>query len=397
MGHYAARDYASNFLYSVDENAIIFTYGDNDTYPLWYAQEVEGIRTDVRVVNLSLLQVDWYINKLRSKVNDSPPIKLTVDAEDIRGRRRNSVMFADRKDRVPLNRALEYIADDRNLQNDVAVAPSRSFNLIVDSTRIANNPIFEIPAGKTITNIPVTFADSKRSMVKDELAILDILSSNFNDRPIYFAVTCQPSKLLGLNDYMQLEGLALRIVPWKSSSEGGMGIYGYGMVRADKVYENVMNSWKWGNFDKKDTYVNDSYNPGVNAMKMALVRAGNEFLRQGKTTEANQLANQLFAAFPHFNFPYDNSMVNPINILVRGKDFENAKIQIRILAIETQQKLEFYDSLDEDDLSSFAGDMRSDLDLIQILTSLAGSVEDPGFNKEISDMLSPYRQTALPN
>jgi hypothetical protein len=397
MGHYASRDYASNFLHSVDENAIIFTYGDNDTYPLWYAQEVEGIRQDVRVVNLSLLQVDWYINKLRSKVNDSPPIKLTLDPEDIRGRRRNSVMFADRKDRVPLDRALEYIADDRNLQNDVAVAPSRNFNLIVDSARVANNPLFEPPAGKTISNIPISFAESKRSMVKDELAILDILSSNFYDRPIYFAVTCQPSKLLGLNDYMQLEGLALRVVPWKSASEGGMGIYGYGMVRADKVYENITKYWKWGNFDQKDTYVNDSYNPGVNAMKMAMVRAGNELLRQGRTAEANQLANQLFASFPHFNFPYDNSMVNPINILVRGKDFENAKIQIRILAEETRQKLEFYDSLDQDDLTSFAGDMRSDLELTQILTTLAGSVEDPEFNNEISDMLRPFMQRGVPN
>lgn len=397
MGHYAARDYASNFLNSVDENAIIFTYGDNDTYPLWYAQEVEGIRTDVRVVNLSLLQVDWYINKLRSKVNESPAINLTLKPEDIRGRLRNSVIFADRKDRVPLDRALEYIADSRNLERGVSVAPSRNFNLIVDENRVANSPLFDVPDGKNITNIPVTFAESKRSLVKDELAILDILSSNFYERPIYFAVTCQPDKLLGLNDYLQLEGLALRVVPWQSDSEAGMGIYGFGMVRAEKVYDNVMNKWKWGNFDQFDTYVNDSYNPGVNAMKMALVRAGNELLRQGKVKEGIELANQLFESFPHFNFPYDNAMVNPINILVRGGDFENAKKHIRILATETQQKLAFYDSLDPDDLSSFAGDMRSDLELIPLLTSLAASVEDPDFQKEITDMLAPYRQSGVPN
>jgi len=91
--HLASRDYAANFLNSVEPNSILFTYGDNDTYPLWYAQEVEGIRTDVRVVNLSLIAVDWYINKLRSKVNDSAPIKLSLSAEQIRGKNRNQVFF----------------------------------------------------------------------------------------------------------------------------------------------------------------------------------------------------------------------------------------------------------------------------------------------------------------
>ena len=93
--HYASRDYASNFLNSVEPNSIIFTYGDNDTYPLWYAQEVEHIRTDVRVVNLSLIAVDWYIEKLRSKVNDSAPIKLTLTEEDYRGKNRNQIFFAN--------------------------------------------------------------------------------------------------------------------------------------------------------------------------------------------------------------------------------------------------------------------------------------------------------------
>jgi len=92
--HTGARDYANNFLQSCDENAIIFTYGDNDTYPLWYAQEVENIRRDVRVVNLSLIAVDWYINQLNRKVNDSPPIKISLTPEKIRGYKRNQV-FVD--------------------------------------------------------------------------------------------------------------------------------------------------------------------------------------------------------------------------------------------------------------------------------------------------------------
>jgi hypothetical protein len=282
MGHYGSRDYASNFLNSVDENAIIFTYGDNDTYPLWYAQEVEGIRTDVRVVNLSLIQVDWYINKLRNKVNDSPPIKLTMDPESIRGNLRNQITFPMKEMNIQerpmeMASALRFINSPQSMTQGGAFIPTRKFFISVDSNRISNSPLFDVPSGKNIdTYIPVTFPQSKRSLIKDEVAVLDIISSNFYDRPIYFAVTCEPSKLMGLNDNTQLEGLALRIVPWETPSDSDLGIYGNGMVDVEKCYDNIMNKWKWGNFDKFDTYINDSYNPEINAMKMAMVRTARQ-------------------------------------------------------------------------------------------------------------------------
>ncbi|NNF32850.1 MAG: DUF2723 domain-containing protein [Saprospiraceae bacterium] len=402
-GHYGSRDYASNFLNSVEENAIIFTYGDNDTYPLWYAQEVEGIRTDVRVVNLSLIQVDWYINKLRNKVNDSPPINLTMSPESIRGNLRNQITFPMPEMNIQerpmeLSAALRTINDPRSMTQGGAFIPTRQFFIAVDSNKVVNNPLFDLPDDKSLDKyIPINFPKSKRSLIKDELAVMDIISSNFYDRPIYFAVTCEPSKLLGLNDNTQLEGLALRIVPWETPSDSELGIYGNGMVDVEKCYENIMTKWKWGNFDKFDTYINDSYNPEINAMKMAMIRTASKLIEKGDTQRAMEVANKNFEVFPHFNFAYDNATINFINILIRGKDFENAKKQMRILAEETRQWLDFYSSLDNDDLMSFESDMSSSLEAVRIISLLSQRVEDPAFAQEMNELLSAYNIQNMPN
>lgn len=398
MGHYAARDYASNFLNSVEENAIIFTYGDNDTYPLWYAQEVEGIRPDVRVVNLSLIQVDWYINKLRSKVNDSPPIKLTLPPEAIRGNLRNQVWFptADMNiDEKPmeLGQALQYIANPNNNRGGQTFVPTHSFYINVDSARVINNSAFDIPSGTTVDNvIPINFDKTARYMTKDDLAVMDVIYSNFYDRPVYFAVTCQPSKLLGLNQNTQLEGLALRIVPIESPKSDFPGIYGFGRIAADKTYDNITQKWKWGNFDQFDTYINESYTPEIQAMKMAFMRLANYYIDQGQNDKAVEVANMQFEKFPHFNFPYDNNVINFINILVRGKDFESAKKHMRILGEEAKQYMDFYLSLSDEDLQSFnaTGDPQEKLETIRFVRSLSSRVEDPAFEQEMNDLLGEY-------
>ena len=253
--HQASRDYASNFLNSVEENAIIFTYGDNDTYPLWYAQEVEGIRTDVRVVNLSLIAVDWYINKLRNKVNDSPPLNLTISEDNYRGYQRNVVLFADNDQAFPLDQALKVVNSDKRLpganRKMEGYFPSRKLMIIPDRQKAIDVGMIN-PTDPDPEPIIFTYPKSRQYLLKDDVAILDVIGSNIYDRPIYFAITCENSKLQGINDYMSLEGLALRVVPYKSRGVKEGGVAYSGSVDSEEVYDNVMNDWKWGNFDKKE-------------------------------------------------------------------------------------------------------------------------------------------------
>lgn len=399
--HFASRDYAANFLNSLAPNAIIFTYGDNDTYPLWYAQEVENIRRDVRVVNLSLIAVDWYINKLRNKVNDSAPLKLTLTEEQYRGKNRNQVFFYNPRGEdmnTPMNiyEGLRSIADPKNTVEGQTIATNKVYYLPIDAAKYNKLGVQPpIDSTEAVDRILIYPGKGSNSFTKDDLAIMDIIASNFYDRPIYFAITCQASKLLGMDDYMEMEGLGLRLSPTKVKVKSQLpSIYGFGDIDENKVYENVMTKWKWGNFDQQKLYVDKSYMAEVQAMKLVILRAAIEFDRKGEHKKATDMANKYFLAFPHMNFPYDAGVMPFINVLVNSKDFESAKKNLRILANETKQFIEFYESqTDKDVFESFQQDYQYRLSAAQDVIETAKKVEDPAFEKEMETLLSGYTKS----
>lgn len=397
--HTASRDYASNFLNSLEKDAIIFTYGDNDTYPLWYAQEVEGIRTDVRVVNLSLIAVDWYINKLRNKVNDSPPINLTISKENYRGYKRNVMLFANNKDPYPLDRALEVANSNKRLpganKKMVGYLPSRKLMIVPNREKA-------IAAGMMKASDPdpepivFTYPESKQYLLKDDLAILDLIGSNIYDRPIYYAVTCENSKLQGINDYMQLEGLALRIVPFKSKSLREGGVAYSGKVNAEKVYENVMNKWKWGNFDQEELFVDDSYGAALLAMRSVMKRTAADLYQTGQADKAQEMVRKYFESFPQMNFNYTYDVIPFIDILVRTKATEDAKKHLRILANEARENLDFLQSIDPDIVSNsmtFRSDSQKYLYAANDVIKLSRSIGDADFTNEMENIVGEYLTT----
>ena len=399
MGHYATRDYAANFLNSCDKNAIIFTYGDNDTYPLWYAQEVEGIRPDVRVVNLSLIAVDWYINKLRNKINDSPAIKLTMHPDSIRGNKRNQMVFynpdqSKLKQAWPLKNVLKFMTEGHPIKSTrtsfPSFIPTKRMYIPVDFNKaVSSGWISESDSTNFVNKIPFNF-DKKNYLTKDEIAILDILANNLDDRPIYFSVTVRNEKLLGLNNYTELEGLGLRVVPVKSKGTKGMGIYGSGRVDADKIYDNVMKKWKWGNFDKEETFIDESYGPEISAMKMVMSRAAKELIKRGEKKKAAELSKKYFEAFPHFNFHYDYSVLPFIEVLVSAGEVEEAEKQLEILANEVDQYMQFFYSLDEDDLQSFDIEVQKAQMALGGIMRILPVLKDDDFKKKIESKLKPY-------
>jgi hypothetical protein len=347
--HKGSRDYAANFLNSCEPNAIIFTYGDNDTYPLWYAQEMEGIRTDVRVVNLSLIAVDWYIDQLRRKVNDSPAIKMTIPAEAMYGKRRIQVPIIERENEgksTSLLNALKFVGEDHPVPLQGGRSLESHFNyrnvyIPVNKRRVIENGTVSLADTAKIVD-RIDFSLGKGTFLfKGDIAILDILASNAFERPIYFAVTCRPESLHGLDPYFELEGLSLRFIPIKSSEDRKYGMVGKGRVDLDSAYDNIMNKFKWGNFDKMKLFVDRSYGPSIQTIRVAMMRLGEELLRAGDKTRAVSLVDKYFEAFPHMNFPFDGNTMIFINMYLQADQKEKAKPHIRTLAKETEEQLQF--------------------------------------------------------
>ncbi|HMQ48309.1 MAG TPA: DUF2723 domain-containing protein [Saprospiraceae bacterium] len=378
--HTGSRDYASNFLQSCEPNAIIFTYGDNDTYPLWYAQEVEGIRTDVRVVNLSLIAVDWYIDLLRRKVNDSPALDMTIPSEDYRGKKRNQLFYynPEGQDRpTTLDNWLKFIAEEHPLKmssgrETESYFRSRDVFIPVNREEVLSKGIVGIEdTGRIVSRIPINLS-GKEYIIKDDLAILDVISSNLWKRPIYYAVTCREEKLFGMQDFMELQGLAVKIVPVRTASDEQYGIIGSGRVNADSIYSNVMNKYRWGHFDEYDMYVDRSYAPSVQSHQLVMRRAAQEFIRRNEPDKAVALIDKFFEVFPHKNFPYDYRAFYMISIYGAAEQYEKAKPHLEILAQETLDHLKFYYSLDPEILeTSFETDyllaMRTKDDMIRFV------------------------------
>jgi hypothetical protein len=403
MKIHAARDYATNFLTPLAPNAIIFTFGDNDTYPLWYVQEVEGVRPDVRIVNLSLIGVDWYINHQRRKLNDSPPVKFTISEDAYRGYKRNQVFFYNPENRMQsLNaaRALRFCgerhplpASSRELESYL---PSNKLYIEVDKQKaLSSGWVSQSEANRMVDRIPFDYG-KKTYLLKGELAVMDIVTSNVHDRPVYFSTTVMPSYLSGMKDYMQLEGIALRVMPFKNNSDAVLGIFGSGRVNKDVCYDAFMNKYKWGNFDKEEAFVDNSYRATQQAMRLSIMRTAQEFLKSGDLKKANDLAKKYFEAFPHMNFPYDAMVVPFVQVLVQGGDADAAKEHLRILATEAQQHMEFYQSLDPELLEpgrGFRDDFGTWSRVISETLSMLNFVKDDTYNSEIRAMLTPYLQT----
>ncbi len=302
---FTARDFAINYLESCDSNAILFTEGDNDTYPLWYAQEVEGIRTDVRIVNLSLLGVDWYIDFLRRKVNDADPVPINVPRNKYLGSTRDYVRYTpdsryDQNRAYDLNKVLEFIYSDHpatrfSTQTGFTIdyLPVKKVFLNIPKEKIIANKVVEPEdTGLIVDRMEWTLPNA---LIKNHLMTLTIIANNDWERPIHFAVTIRPSSYVGLKNYLQLEGLTYQLVPIKAPSN----IPGFmGRVQTNVMYSNVINKFRWGNMDKYNIYLDESHRRMASNHRIQLWRLVEALIAENKKDSALKIIDLVIEKIP---------------------------------------------------------------------------------------------------
>ena len=309
-------DIAKNYLEGLAPNALIFTNGDNDTYPLWYAQEVEGVRPDVRVVNMSLLGMDWYIDQVKHKVYDAAPVPSLLTYDDYKGNKKNGTNINKNKKSKNSIKAIKQIKAGKGCPRNIVIK--------VDKSKIPTEDIELWGEENILTEIPLVVKGGRIN--QHEIALLDILANFGFSRPIYFISAQQTldrfsligkgnpqtqkklEKYIGLLDFVQEEGAVSRLVPFRTNYAQQRN------VNTEKSMDAIMNNYKYGNIMDSignRTKVNFDYYSvrSIVGFRYPFLRTSNELMQNGETEKAIEVADKYFESLP-----YSTDVLDPVSI-----------------------------------------------------------------------------------
>lgn len=313
-GRYVCRDFGMNYLSSVDENGIIFTNGDNDTFPLWYVQEVEGYRTDVRVCNLSYLQTDWYIDQMKRPAYDSPPVPITwprIDycsgtnelveihpyvKQDImeyykQNPEQAKAQFGD--DPFDVKNIMKYWV--RSKDKDMRIIPTDTVYVKIDKEAVRKSGM--LMAGDSIPDKMVISLAGKRGLGKESLMMLEMIAQCNWTRPLYIATTVAEKYYMNLGDNFVQEGLAYRITPFTTKNPGMKNI------DTEKMYNNLMNRYKWGGLEKPGLYLDETVMRMCYTHRHLFAILALALVEENKKEKAVEVLDKCQKVIPDYNVP----------------------------------------------------------------------------------------------
>ena len=389
-GRYVCRDFGMNYLSSVDENGIIFTNGDNDTFPLWYVQEVEGYRTDVRVCNLSYLQTDWYIDQMKRPAYESAPLPISADeskyAYDVRS---YNYVINRLADSITVSDGLDYLYSDEDWTKDVPGygklnhLPTNKLYIPVNAdTAVASGTVAPELKDSIVSRIVPDFTN-KRGFTMSEIASLDIINTNAMQgwkRPVYFAVTVGSSYYLGLEDYFSRTGLAYQVVPLKGVSNN---------IDTDKMYDNMVNKFRWGGIDKATPehplYLDENVRRMCNTHRMMFGDLVVQLIAEGKTDKALTALDLIMEKIPGWQVTHDLTSVSLAqSYLDLGEKTKGEALLTEILD-NSAGYLNWYKDLTSGQLRSVGNDYQKHLYIVHTIHEMSVSYGLPELQKKIED------------
>ena len=316
-GRYTCRDFGQNYLMTLQDkgNPIIFTNGDNDTFPLWYNQETEGVRTDARVCNLSYLQTDWYIDQMKRPAYDSPSVPITWPRIDFcsgtndyievkPGMKQQLLEFyrdypqearaAFGDDPFELKNILKYWV--RSKDSDTHIIPTDTLYITIDKEAVRRSGM--MMASDTIPDRMVISLAGKRAIYKNDLMMLEILAQCNWERPLYVATTVGSDNYMNLGDNFVQEGLAYRITPFNTKAPGAKNF------DTEKTYNNVMNRFKWGGLNKPGLYIDETVMRMCYTHRHLFATLAMQLIAEGQNAKAEKVLRKSEKVLPEYNVPY---------------------------------------------------------------------------------------------
>ena len=375
-GKYTAVAMAKAYLTSCDPNAILFTIGDNDTFPLWYAQEIEKVRTDVKIVNTSLFMTDWYIDQMKTKTYESDPLPISFTHDQYVGDKLDYVAHIPKvESRWDIKDFISFIKNPKStvdMQNGQTIHfyPTNKIRIPVDKNTIIQNKVVSAKYNDSI--VPYIDLDiSKNALYKNRLMMLDIVANNNWKRPIYFSGGAFDNEdYIWMKEYLQLEGMVYKLVPIRTIIPKDGGPLEMGQIDSDKMYAKVM-KWDWGNSESPKIYHDPETRKNSITYRSNLSRLMNQLIVEGKKDKAKNIIDLAMTKMPLEYFDY-YSLIEPFAGGYYKID-EKVKAQqlLEKLIGKYQENLNYYGKLKSSEQSSIATPIIIDIEryrsLLQVM------------------------------
>jgi len=395
---YLALHTAKNYLNSCARDAIIFTNGDNDTFPLWYAQEVEGIRTDIRVVNMSLLNTDWYIDQMQRKAYDSDPVPFSINKDLLKSGSLNVLYLIEQENiqgYIELRQLFDLLKKDKEkleIMTEIGPLyffPTKNFMVNADSTDVINSGTLPRELANKI--VPVEWKLNRNAIYKNAVMALDFLAYNNWQRPVYFATTTGNDVYLNLEKYFQLEGMAYRLVPIETDHMDGYT----GRINSDILYNNMMNKFEYGNISDPGVYVDETGRRMVSSFRNHFSRLATTLGDEGKLDSALAVCDRCIEVIPDETIPY-NMLLLPIAETYYICDSpEKGNAILNRLLDYYEQELFYYFSFNERKIGQFDFNIQQALALTQHIGSMASHFGDNDLKLRADEILYPNYELYL--
>ena len=403
-----AHAMAVNYLESCAPNAIIFTIGDNDTFPLWYAQEIEGIRRDIRVVCTSLFNVDWYIDQMKRKAYESDPIPSKLTHEQYKwGTRDYIIKEVVTKDTLDINQFIDFISSDdertkygyvleqqgyqtkgqRNQDLNANYAPTEFVRIPVNKEAVLKNGVV---AAKDADKI-VDYIDIKitgQAIYKNRMMMLDIIAQNNWERPIYFSGGAfGDDDYIWMKDYLQLDGFAYKLVPIKTPIQKGSPFMG--RIDTEKMYTLIKN-WEWGNSGDPNIYHDVETRRNSITYRGHMARLIEELINEKQLEKAEEIADLAMEKMPVDIFGYYTFLEPFIGAYYEVEAKEKARELYQQVAVKYQENLNYFGQISDNNQSKHIQNIYFDIERYKGLVDTISVYEDEDFIKTEMEKFNGY-------